>query len=92
MKLRTEKYGEITVRWQYNIVNEELPEANFTKAFLEKDKEVILEVSVKKHPKEKYNKELARKFALTKLVKEAFSRSGDLLDRKEVWNSYQHRR
>lgn len=88
MKLTTQKYGEVTVRWQYNIKERK---RDVTKAFLEKDKKVLLEVSVKKHPVDKYDKESARKYALTKLVQEAFSRSEDLSDRKEVWNAYQHR-
>lgn len=87
MLVKTQKYGNVKIRWQYDNKNN----ATLTKAFIEKDKEIIKQIEVRRHPKDQHNKELARKFALTKLVKESFSRTEDLFDRKEVWNAYRNR-
>jgi len=93
MKLITKKFGEIRIRWQYNITD---GDRDITKAFLEqktgeKEITVLREVSVKRKPSEKYNKELARVFALTKLVKESFERGTALDDRKAIWEAYRTR-
>lgn len=96
MKVVTSKYGDVFIRWQYtrsqDITSPDTPV--ITKAFLErkigeKEKEVIKEVSVKKHPKETNNKQLARRYALLALVQNSFTREGqDLLDRKNIWAAY----
>jgi len=74
MKIETTKYGEIRIRWEYNLSD---GDRDVTKAYLEKktDKfaEVIKEVRVVRNPKEKYDKEKARVFALQALVQAAFS-------------------
>jgi hypothetical protein len=76
MKVTTNKYGEIRIRWQYNLTN---GDRDVTKAFLEQkvnpkeDAVLIKEVSVMRKPSEKYDKEKARAFALGKLLKESFS-------------------
>lgn len=94
MKILTNTYGEIRIRWQYNITN---GDRDVTKAFLEKkvgekkDIELIKEVSVIRRPTEKYSKEKARFFALTKLVKESFDRGQAFEDRKNIWNTYRTR-
>ena len=92
MKIVTNKYGKVFIRWQYNITD---GDRDITKAFLEKhsednkEKEVIKEISVYRHPKEKYDKLVAREFALAKLVRESFTRKdSDLIDRALVWNTY----
>lgn len=94
MKVTTNTYGEVRIRWQYNITN---GDRDVTKAFLErkteakKNAEVIKEVSVVRRPTEKYNKEKARFFALTKLVRENFDRREAFNDRKTIWDAYRTR-
>ena len=84
MKVVTNKYGDIHIRWQYD--NKQNPLV--TKAILEKNREIIKEVSVKRHYKDINNKDLARKFSLDKLLKEEFSGHENLGDRKEIWDTY----
>lgn len=89
MKITTNKYGEVSIRWEYNLTN---GDRDVTKAYLEKrvekDKEVIKEVSVMRRPNEPYDKNKAKEFALGKLVRESFLRADELGDRKEVWSVY----
>lgn len=90
MKVTTNKYGNVVIRWQYGITN---GDRDVTKAFLEKkvgkESEILREVSVVRNPKEHNDKLVARKFALGKLIKESFSRDAeDLQDRKTVWETY----
>ena len=84
MRVTTNKYGNIHIRWQYD--NRQNPLV--TKAILEKDKEIIKEVSIKRHHKDISNKDLARKFSLDKLLKEEFSGHENFLDRREIWDTY----
>lgn len=103
MKVLTNKFGEVSVRWQYvrpdtnpkldkTIINKD----NLTTAFLEqgvgKDKKIIKQATVKKSPKDLDNKESARKFALRRLVEETFSRKEDLSDRSKIWEAYNTRK
>jgi len=91
MKLTTNKYGEISIRWQYERGDNPV----VTKAFLEQgsepEKKVLKEVTIKRRYADKPNKELARKFSLEKLVKESFSRQADFNDRLNIWKSYKNR-
>lgn len=91
MKFTTNKYGDVSVRWQYENADNPV----WTKAFLEqgegKDKVTIREVTIKRRYAEKHDKELARKFSLEKLVKSSFDRRNDLQDRLTVWDAYKKR-
>lgn len=91
MKITTNKYGEIIIRWQYDRGDNPVE----TKAFLEKgmgkEKAILKEISIKRRYADKHNKELARKFSLEKLVKHCFDRVVDFEDRLTVWNIYKNR-
>jgi hypothetical protein len=106
MKVKTNKFGEVRIRWQYNLTD---GDRDVTKVFLEQkiDKEcvVLKEAKVVRNPKEKYDKEKARVFALQALVKESFSilkevdgktiytrSTQDLADRKIIWKTYKERK
>lgn len=95
MKVTTNRYGEVRIRWQYNMTD---GDRDITKAFLEKklidkkDSEILVEVSVKRKPSERYSKEKARYFALSKLIQTSFDRkNGGLKDRKEIWDAFNTR-
>ncbi len=90
MKLLTKKYGNTSIRWQYNMTN---GDRDVTKAYLEQQSgdnwEVVKEISVVRKPTEKNDKLKARYFALGKLIQESFTRNdGDLEDRKTIWNVF----
>lgn len=91
MKLTTSKYGNISIRWQYDQRDNPV----VTKAFLEKgegkEKVTLKEIAIKRRYSEVHNKELARKFSLEKLVKHCFDRQTDFEDRVAIWDAYKNR-
>lgn len=93
MKIETNKYGLVSIRWEYDKGENPVK----TKAFLErkvegsKDKEIIKEVVVKRRYADKHDKQLARKYSLEKLVQQSFSRHTELEDRVKVWDAFKNR-
>lgn len=90
MKITTKKYGDVFVRWQYNLKENG---RDITKAFLEvkdgRNSMVLKEIFVQRKPSEKYVKQLAREFAFRRLLQESFSREGtDLQDRQSAWTTF----
>lgn len=92
MKVITQKYGEIFIRWEYDKSKDPVT----TKAILEKKiengKETIREVVVKRRYSEKYDKIKGREISLTKLIKESFDRHMNLEDRIAVRTAYKERK